>query len=649
MEHQIAVKKYLSEEKEQILDIIAQIIENKDKIHVKAPVGSGKTTLILELIQLYPDKRFIILFPQISITEQVKTKLTNLNIEASVINSGTIKKAIIKNTDEQVVAKDRVFLTTIDSAYKLIDAIEFEDDKTVVVVDETHTLLTNARKDHTRSVNTILKAGHSIIGFSATPSSWVNRMLFGVENFISVATTEVTPAIVDQTKIEQSAVRTLAYTIATEKKPLSIVFTETKPTQKDLSDRIKEYDPNITVCILNAVTKTSTEKNAWDYLMQNDSLPTGTNVFILNSVVQSGINIINQDIDSVYLYGTFDPFGFAQYLGRCRHYSKPFQYYYEPWSKPVKLTGGGIEIQKAIDSLSSFVDAAPKEFHDGMVAMMSNFLSIDKDQNLTVNKCALATELFKGLRELGGETLTNAVSALFKDIDFNEEETIEGEVQTPAKSKTKARATGKADLIKFIQNEYTLIIQLFQLMDYDYSETNMVATIEAKYGGKLATLPVLKHRYEKLNEMIKLMRKAQFSPHRLSTAAYLYKNSEKNDEVLNEYVRLSNNTAIGISGAIKFYASFKKTTPAIKKAINELQKHIDDIDNAAGWRQHITKLFPSFTSNVFADGFYKYCLQFKRSSNGKSKLVGINTGLNDYIEHLELEHITVINGKFAPK
>ena len=58
METKITVGKYLSEEKDQILDILAQTIDNMDKIHVKAPVGSGKTTLILELIKLYPAKRF---------------------------------------------------------------------------------------------------------------------------------------------------------------------------------------------------------------------------------------------------------------------------------------------------------------------------------------------------------------------------------------------------------------------------------------------------------------------------------------------------------------------------------------------------------------------------------------------------------------
>jgi hypothetical protein len=49
-----------------------------------------------------------------------------------------------------------------------------------------------------------------------------------------------------------------------------------------------------------------------------------------------------------------------------------------------------------------------------------------------------------------------------------------------------------------------------------------------------------------------------------------------------------------------------------------------------------------------AENFYKFCLQTKKS-NGKLKLVKINTNLNDYIEGLGLEHITVKNGKIAPK
>jgi len=675
METKITVGKYLSEEKDQILNIIAQTIDNKDKIHVKAPVGSGKTTLILELIKLYPDKQFIILFPQISITEQVKTKLTALNIETSVVNSETIKKVIQKNTGSQPKAKDndlfstvdevtdnntvpqpvsldRIFLTTIDSAYKLIDAIKFASDQTVVVVDETHSFLTAARENHTRSVETILKAGFPIVGFSATPSNWVNRLLFGIENFIDVTTTKVKPPVISRTIVEQSAVRTLAHSIATENKPLTVVFTEYTTTQKDLSVRINEYNPNITVSILNADTKTSTEKVTWDYLMKNDKLPSGTNVFILNSVVQSGINILNQKIDAVYLFGTFDPFGFAQYLGRCRYYKKSFRYYYSPYSKQIGLYRGGDEIQESIDNLIKLLDASSDDYAQVLKSLMSDMIYEDTDQNLVVNKCKVASWFFEKLKELGGDTLVKAVSGLFKDIVFIDAETIEGEVQTSAKSKAKSRATGKSDLIEFIKNEYTLIIRVFKDMGYDYSEVNLVNTINTKYGGKLIDkVPSLKHRFDKLNEMVVLMKAAQMSPHRISTAAYMYKNSDKNDDLLEEYINMSNNTAIGISEAISYFKTFSKSNPTIKKAIKKLQAYIEDggTNSAKEWKNLVYKLLPGLNKlpGVTAN-FYQFCIRTKRS-NGQLKLVGINTNLNEYIEGLGLEHITVVNGKLTHK
>lgn len=194
-------------------------------------------------------------------------------------------------------------------------------------------------------------------------------------------------------------------------------------------------------------------------------------------------------------------------------------------------------------------------------------------------------------------------------------------------------------------------------MGYDYSEANLVKTINMKYGGyaKLnATLAKLSHMklwFDTLNKMVELMRAAQMTPHRISTAAYLYYNSDKNDEVLEEYINLSNNTAIGISEAIRYFKTFPKSNPTIKKAVKELQSYINDGEtySAKEWKDMVYKLLPGLNKlpEVTAN-FYKFCIRTKRS-NGQLKLVGINTSLNDYIEGLGLKHITVVNGKLTHK
>lgn len=669
MDHEINVKKYLSEACEQILGIIAQTIDKKEKIHINAPVGSGKTTLILELIQTYPDKRFIVLFPQISITEQVKTKLTALKIESSEVNAKTIDRVVKKNAgslssskEEDIFADikkidetnkniltgslDRVFLTTVDSAYKLFDNLKFESGETIVVLDETHTFLTSARENHTRSVESILKNGFPIVGFSATPSNWVNKMLFGIDNSIKVNTTETKNPAVKRISVKNNAIKTLAHNIAEENKTLAVVFTEHKNTQAELQVRINEYNPKITVRCLNAESKTSKEKETWDYLMKNDKLPSGTNVFILNSVVQSGINILNPKIDTVYLFGTFDPFGFAQYLGRCRKYKKNFKYYHSPCSRQPVLFNGADEIQTRIDWMIKFLEASSDEFAMEIKNLMGTLSYKDADQNLVVNKCLVARSFFEKLTDLGGDTLTKVVTSLFKDIKFRGEKVIEGIITTSSTSKAKSRAKGKADLVEFIKKEYVLINKVFAEMNFDYTESNLINTIKTKFGGSLA---LLKQQSDKLNRMVEFMTAAQMPAHRLSTAAFLYKSSGKNDEVLKEYINMSNNTAGNISGAIKYFDSFSKSNTSFKKGIKDLKACIGDTHTAKNWKSIVCRAFPGLNNFPgVTDNFYKFCIQTKRS-NGKLKLEGINMCLNDYIEGLELEHIIIVNGKIAPK
>jgi hypothetical protein len=120
--------------------------------------------------------------------------------------------------------------------------------------------------------------------------------------------------------------------------------------------------------------------------------------------------------------------------------------------------------------------------------------------------------------------------------------------------------------------------------------------------------------------------------------------------VLEEYISLSHNTANGISEAIKYFKAFSKSDPTIKKAIGVLQEnYVGEINKAGEWKDIVHGLLPVLNKIPrAAENFYKFCLQTKKS-NGKLKLAKINTNLNDYIEGLGLEHITVKNGKIAPK
>lgn len=647
METKIKINKYLGEKKTEILGICTQIIKDCDKIHIKAPVGKGKTTLMSDLISENPEKLFIMLFPQISISEQVQSKLIGMGIKSKVVNGSTLKSIIRKNKNEQSGFIDNIFLTTIDSASSLISSLPFTPESTVVIVDETHTFLTSARENFTNSVETILRGGFPIIGLSATPSAWVSRLLFGIENTIEVTLKRSHPKIVRHTEVNKGALRTLALTIADSSDKLIIVFVETKEAQYRMKELILQR-ANKRVCCLNADTKESTEKATWRHLMQHDELPAGPDVFILNSVVQAGININNDDITRVYLFGEFDPFGFAQYLGRCRNYDLDYEYFHSPYSKQYEAFGED-RIQEITNLVKLFTESSKDRYLKQLkklIPLMSDLI-YDDGVNLLPNKCKIANSIYEGLRGLSGTTLMYSVTELFDDIEFEEAEPMDGQFITSAQSHKKARANKKEELIKFVQGNIGELLLIFDAMQSDFSEPSMEYAIETELKGVMGMLhPGI---YQKMKDLMTTMKTAQISPKRLFAATHLYRQSHKSTEVLTEYLGLNNNTARDIAEAIEYFQTYKKSNSIIRKAIKEVGSDIDKLKTANEWREVIIESLPIIsTSEKLTEGLYKFSLQ-KQRSNGKLKLLGFNHCLNDYIKTLNLKHITVHNGRICHK
>lgn len=646
METKLIIDKYLGEKKTEILGICNQIIKDCDSIHFNSPVGTGKTTLVCELFKEYPDKQFIMLFPLKSISEQVNTKLTLQGISSVIVNGSTLKSVIDANKNEQTGFRDNVFLTTIDSAGKLINSLKFTKESTVVIVDETHTFLTAARDNHTYSVETILKGGFPIIGLSATPASWVSKVLFGIENFIEVTLKEPLPKMVRCSKVDKGAIPTLAGIIADSRDKLVVVFTETKESQAKLKELIQLRSPK-KVCCLNADTKKTTENVIWEHLMQHDELPDGQDVFILNSVVQAGINILNPNIDKVYMLGEFDPYGFAQYLGRCRNYKGKYEYFHQPYSKQYNAFGWD-EIKDITDLIKIFLSSKGNiNIHLKSIIPLLNDLIYDDGITLLPNKCKIANSIYQGLRGLSGKPLMSSIIDLFDDIEFEEAEPMIGQYITSAQSHKKARANKKEELIKFIQGNVSELLSIFDSMNSDFSEPSMEHAIENEFKGVMGQV----HRgmHQKMKDLMKIMKTAQISPKRLFAATYLYRQSHKSAEVLIEYMGLNNNTARDIADAIEYFQTYKKSNPVIRKTLKVIGYEIDEHRTTSEWRELIRESLPIIgTSEKLTEGIYKFSLQ-KQRSNGKLKLLGFNHGLKDYLNRLELKYLTVHNNRLCPQ
>ncbi len=121
----ITIDSWIKEQYPYLNNEVQDTINNKSKLHVTAPIGSGKTTLAIELIEEYYDEyQVVLLEPQISITQQVKEKLEQKGIHPVIYNSTT--KGLIRidkllgRIDSNVFYQPLTQLTSFLKAISLI-------------------------------------------------------------------------------------------------------------------------------------------------------------------------------------------------------------------------------------------------------------------------------------------------------------------------------------------------------------------------------------------------------------------------------------------------------------------------------------------------------------------------------------------------
>ena len=644
MDNILYIDKYLREIEEDIFELCHKAISENKRLHISAPVGTGKTTTIIGIIDKYPEKKILVLFPQISITEQVSNKLNTKGIESTVVNAKSIK-GILEQKDGQGLGN--VFLSTVDSAYKLIEGIDMDNENTVVILDETHTFMQSPRDNHTKSIEAILKKGYPIIGFSATPSSWVNKFLLEMDNQVEVKFETPQSTEVRQTEIVGGLLRAVAKEIAIKKGKHDIIFMENKKQQERLKEHIQEYNPSAKVCCLNADTKNTTSSTAWKYLMENDKLPDDNDVYIINSVAQAGINITNTNINRVNLVGGFDPFGFAQYLGRCRNYNKEYFYFNSNYGKQLELFDGN-KIEKEIEFIQGVLRSSDKEMQEQikkLISIMSDLIYEDGELNLTPNKCAIAYSVYKELRDLSGEELIYVINNLFPEIEFTSMQPIDGVKVTPAESQRKSRRKALIQLESMIIKEHEQINELIQRIGFNSSEANMEHIINTTFNAK--GLKILKGREDKLREIQTLMKKAQVTPRRLAVINSLYRQSHNHDGVLKELINLSNNKLRNINGAMEFFGVTTKSD--IKILMKNIYHQKNELFTVNELKLLLTNEVPNLTkSEQLLDNLYKYTLQTKRS-NGQLKLIGINESIEEYLDNFNFQYLTYLQGRLSLK
>lgn len=658
-ERTLTVQKYITEIRRKLSQIVRNTIRNKGRLHITAPVGTGKTTYAIELIKKYRGQyQFVLLEPQISISSQVQNKLNGDNIPAFVYNSNTLN-ALDKWEDQNQMHRDETYLSTIDSAWRLFEDGKLDTDKTIIIVDESHTFLQNARVSFDKTVRAILKSGCPIIGFTATESSWVTKYVLGITKLVKIEALDL-----PKKKIVPFMVKgmptTIAQVIKLDNLQKVVIFTETIAMQDKIKESISEIVPGKKVVVLNAKTRNRGAKKNWTYLMENDELLPGTNIAIINKVAQAGININDNDIDLVMLVGNFEPLGFLQYLGRCRNFTGEFNFLHQDygdtkvdWHNPKDIEDFLKMMQTRISKLSdaniSLLRKSDPSFKELYTRKEGN------NAGYELNKCIAANRVYDQFRNIHGTKLIEFLKKIAPHVEFDDYHNYSG---IDSDSETQRRATyrlnNKTKLPELVRKSSIYLVELVPLLKGDWSHEKALDIIEdSTTDREKATddelLFVPSNRKNSLIRTIETSKNAgEPSLVRTLLAAKKYRAFNRDEKVLNTVMLLSIDKIKKIFSAYVFFYMDFTSKPLYKTILDDMKNNeIGKYNTKADWIDKINDKLPTAVgTESIAKTIYECCIitQKKRVTIGNTRrdrfvLTNVIYNYNDYLKAKSLDSI----------
>ncbi len=649
----INVKRWISEENDQLDKIVTNAINKKEKVHVKSPVHTGKTTFAIDqIIKRKKEQQILVLAPQIAITTHIYNELKKKNVQSFIFNGDTKKDFLPEHLLQPI-------LSTIDSAHLFFEG-DFEHkldpEKAVVIIDETHAFIQDGKEDYDKTVRAILNAGCPLIGFSATPSAWVTEYLLEIDESIEIVVTDLQPKEILSVVIEKNLLASVAHAIKIEKFKKVVIFTSGIDDQEKIAQEVKVLLPEMKCLILNRPNRLTTEEDSWSYLLENGSLPEDTDVLLMNKVAQAGININDKDIDAVFLVGSFDPIGFLQYLGRCRNYSKEYYFFYRDSGKvDIKYKGAAEHdrYQKLMQKAINLFAKAENLTGDDVKLLFNEAHTVTSEGEIILNKCVLAKKNYENFNGLRGDVLVDFMKLYDPTLKLSGDYTFEGIDTSINQSKQhKRRKSLRKQVAKAIVKNATYLYPMVNHLktDLNYSDaTDLIQKSsqnksEAKKKNVLHLPPTKKKSIEK---MLKAAKDAGIGIPKLLVASKKYIDKKNDPKVIDQVLKMSNLKIVRTLKAYLFYDQNLGANSLVSNILDDLEKKISTNDTAEGWKSWIkSKIGGLAGSDKLANTLYDCCCKMKAvqiSKNGvkmkRRRLEKVIRTYKDYVTENNLKDI----------
>jgi len=378
---------------------IYNLLNDENNYFIAARVGYGKTTNAIQLANKFKTKCCIILPLRANVIEFEEYCLQN-NIPVGVIRSlsedATRKQKIQRYSDikSMVLSDDTfVYLSVYDNLHLFCQNPNFNSKQYNLIVDEAHNIVTSY-KYRTRAIEGIIKLlpkFRKYIFLSGTPEGTIDDGL-ELKKYLFMARRKkdsYKKATVSIVKYKDGGIKKMLHHIINKRTNGKVVILiNNRKLVKKFALTLQKYLPESSDG--QGVYKLSSDYKQGDLFLEiakTKRIPDYVKFLVTTSVIAEGMNILNEDIISIYMLDVDDWWLKRQFIGRFRLGVKniydflSYKYEYtQKWFLPSKARKDLVDCAEKIAEAKNTINKMG--FGNILPSETDQIIKLDKENNL---------------------------------------------------------------------------------------------------------------------------------------------------------------------------------------------------------------------------------------------------------------------------
>lgn len=378
---------------------IYNLFSDENNYFLAARVGYGKTTNAIHLANKLKSKCCILLPLRANVIEFEEYCHQN-NIPVGVIRSlgesATRKQRIQRDSEikSMILSDDTfVYLSVYDNLHHFCQNPNFNSKQFNLIVDEAHNVVTSY-KYRTRAIEGIIKLlpkFRKYIFLSGTPEGTIDDAL-NFKKYLFLPRRKIDSykkAAVSIVKYKDGGIKKMLHHIVSKKTNGKVVILiNNRKLVKKFALTLQKYLPESSEG--HGVYKLSSDYKHGDLFLEiakSKRIPDYVKYLVTTSVIAEGMNILNEDIDSLYMLDVDDWWLKRQFIGRFRLGANniydflSYKYEYaQKWFLPSKARKELVECAEKIAEAKNTINKMG--FGSILPSESDQIIKLDKENNL---------------------------------------------------------------------------------------------------------------------------------------------------------------------------------------------------------------------------------------------------------------------------